>query len=682
MSTLPIRHLLAQALMGDHEGVESVLLSDIYSSGGSRNLSMDKAARVVQILGYTKTNAAAVTSNTGAAAMMLRGLHHYTKQSGGTTTRQEIGIFDDQAAHYEFRVSTDIGATWTFKNDLGIGSINTQPDFSQSGNLLFMANGVLAPQQWDGTTLTTAGGTQLGAPTYTKTGAGNLSGNVAFRILPTIGATRKLSSVQSINYALNAETGHVDWVADADVTVTGYEVYRTSGSGSVFYLDGSVVGRTTVTFTTNQTDTNLQTGRVLQEFGDPPPVGCYFVEIHKQRMWFGRTNLNPRQWVYSDSGLPFSVDNVNTIVDCTDAESWSDFSTGGTGGFLNMMVLWLERSVWTVSGTLVVTGGITDITKRRTDAQMGTVSHRTVARIPAGAKYTDESGNTQRTSSVMLAYFSPLHDVRLFDGNNDTIISFPKKTTLSTANYAQRGKTYCIHDRDRQEVSWVYADGASAEPNVAVVWNYRYGVWFERDWGFACGLEIETPGSASVLIAGEAFTANGGFAYQLWNGFNFNGGAINSQWMTRTLYGQGFFSDPTGYYGKPLLGLRKRWRWADLLLNVAGGGITFTLEWIVGDNPADGAEPLASKSFMLPGTSLVDAQGNLIADAGGNVLRASTDASLIRTQLKDSTGQFAHSRGLRLRLRATTITGQWSMAALDTAYQLLPGETRDIGTIP
>lgn len=684
MAVLPVRHLLMQSLDGDHEGVESILLTEIFSSGGSRNLSMDKEARVIQILGYLHQNPAAITSNAGAAQMMLRALHHYTKQAGGVTTRQEIGIFDSQATHWEFRVSTDLGVTWTFVSDFGPTCVNTIPDFAQVGNLLFMTNGISSPQQWDGTVLGTAGGTQLAAPGYAKTGAGNLSGNVAFRVVPMIGSVRKLSSIQSVNFPVNLETGNVTWVADPDVTVTGYEVYRTTGSGSAFYLDGSVVGRLTVTFVTNQLDINLIIGRVLQEYGDPPPLGARFCEDHKQRVWYIGTNASPRTAWFSDPGLPASVYIAQNFIDCTDAESWSDNAVGGTGGFGGLLVIWLERSIWVISGTGVLSGAVVDWVRRRTDAQIGTVHHRTVARIPAGAVYTNEKGDVVRTSAVTLAYLTPLSDIRIFDGNNDTIISHPKRATLSTMGYAERSKAFCIHDRTRQEVAWIYADGVALEPSTAVVWNYRHGVWFSRDWPFACGLEVESSNSSSVLLAGSTLQIPGVGAtcYQLWTGFTFDGGPINSQWMTKTLYGIGSFYDPTGYYGKPLISMRKRWRWADLLVNVAGGGVTFIIEWIVGDNQADGAVALGSSQFQIPGSTLADAQGNIIEDAGGNILRVSADGALIRTKLQDALGRYAHSRGLRLRIRATTVVSQWSLSGIDVGYQLLPGQTREIGTIP
>ena len=115
------------------------------------------------------------------------------------------------------------------------------------------------------------GSTQLAKPTFTSTGPGVLLGSIAWRILPMVGNTPKLSSVQSDSYLIVAGTGvgHVDWLADGDVTVTGYQVYRTTGSGELFYLEGYVDGRLTVRFIVGgatDTDALLIGGRELQEF--------------------------------------------------------------------------------------------------------------------------------------------------------------------------------------------------------------------------------------------------------------------------------------------------------------------------------------------------------------------------------------------------------------------------------
>ena len=134
--------------------------------------------------GYAKQNSSAKTTDTGASAAAFIGLFPYRSISGGTTTRQLIGILDDAVNEWEAWVSTDSGVTWTFKTDFGSASVGAQADFMQFGNDLFMTNGVLAPRVWAGSSWTTAGGTQSPTPTATASAtAGVLNGNYNYKLV-------------------------------------------------------------------------------------------------------------------------------------------------------------------------------------------------------------------------------------------------------------------------------------------------------------------------------------------------------------------------------------------------------------------------------------------------------------------------------------------------------------------
>jgi hypothetical protein len=79
---VPIKIQLFDAFLGTQEGIHSIILPDIFSSGGSKNVYIDKFARVAQIGGYTKQNSSAYTTNTGATAGMIRSLIPYRGTAG------------------------------------------------------------------------------------------------------------------------------------------------------------------------------------------------------------------------------------------------------------------------------------------------------------------------------------------------------------------------------------------------------------------------------------------------------------------------------------------------------------------------------------------------------------------------------------------------------------------------
>lgn len=673
MSGVPIRTQLFDSFLGEQEGIHAIILPDIFSSGGSKNLWIDKYGRAKKILGYSQLNAAAVTTDTGASATRCRALYPYRKTSGGSTTRQLLGIFDDAANEYELHYSTDDGATWTFIADFGAGSINSIPDFGQMGDTLIITNGVVAPYSWNGTALTTAGSTQSPALTTAAGGAGNLIGNYKWKLVSvfTSGA-RKAGSDASTVLPLQSLSGSLTWTADADLTVAGYEVYRTTGTGEVYYFESYVDGRTTAAYTSNTDDFAIIENRILEEHGDPPPSGAYYCVPHKQRMWYLRTDTLPQAGYWSDPGLPDSVLTESNYLQFSDAAAQGDVITGGIGDYEGLLIVFEEHSIWSVAGTGQVIGNIVDWTRQRTNAQIGTVSHRTVARIPAGSKYTDQNGAVQMTNVATLAYLTPLLDIRIFDGDNDIIISFPKKTQLSELNYSQRHKSFVVQDITRGEVTWCYPSGSDGEPSAAVTWNYRWGVWYEREWPFGHAIPCDSASSGSILVAGESSTTIGGLVYLLWDGATANGTPFRAQWMTKTLYG-------VNEQGQPCPSHRKRWRWAEMLFETEQT-TTLTIEWLQGDSPDNGAA--IGQDTFSPGTaSILSADGDTIVSADGDTVLLSSASSMVNVKLMDSSGHHLHHRGIRLRIYDEAAQGSWSLEAFSLAYQILEGMKRRSGAV-
>lgn len=668
MSSVPLSIQLIDSFAGSQQGIHSIIMPDIFSSGGSINVYMDKYARVRRILGY-QAQGAAVTTQGGGSATRIRNLFPYRNTSGGSFVRQMIGAFDDATNEYELWYSTNEGVSWTFIQDFGAGSINSICSFAQFGTELYIANGVVAPRVWNGTSIATAGSTQLAAPTTAASGTGVLYGSYKVKIVPRKSdGTRKAGSVTSSSLSLEGDAMSVTWVADSDVTVVGYEEYRTTGTGDVFYFSNYIDGRLVVTVTDNNEDLEILENRTLEEHGDAPPT-AYICTAHKQRMWWLRTDANPQRGTYSDAGDPDSVYAEN-YVEFQDAETQGDLITGAVGNFEGMLAVFEERSIWTISGTGQIIGNTTDFNRTRTNAQTGAVSNRSIVRLPAGARYTDQTGKTQTTATVTLAYFTPLKDIRLFDGDNDIIISHPMSELTATMNYGSRQKTHALHDTTRNEVVWMFAADSATEPSTAVVWNYRWGVWYEREWTFSSAVQLETSTEAAVLIGGSSSLTAGGIAYELWNSNTFNGVGFDAQWMTKTLYG---VSDQ----GQPVPAYQKRFRWADILVKT-DQDVDITVEWLEGDSP-NNADAIGSVTIS-PGTdALASADGDIVLTASGDEINVALETSQMRARFADIDGRYVHDSGIRLRIGDSLSTGSWAVEALTLAYQILPGLQRRRG---
>jgi hypothetical protein len=579
-------------------------------------------------------------------------------------------VVDDGSNEWEVFSSSDNGETWSFLTDFGAGSVGALPDYAQLGDDAFLTNGVIAPQFDDGSSLVNAGATQSPTITSSAGSAGSLLGTFRWKLVSMVGGTRQAGSAPSTSLALENKQGSLTWTQDANSSVTGYELYRTTGTGLVYYFVTYIDLRATTSFTDNVPDIIILENRLMAEHGDAPPT-VYLVESHQQRMWWGRTDTDARKVYYSDVGDPDSVYDENNL-DLTDADSMGDIMRAMVGGFEAALIVFHERSVWSVSGTGQVIGDIADWSIVRTNARIGTVSSRAVQRVAAGAIYTDQKGAFQTTSVATLAYFTPFGDIRLFDGDNDVPIHFPVSTTLADLNFSSRGAVISFTDPVRSEVGWIFPTGSSGTPDTAVVWNTAFGVWYVRSpQPFLSILSTDFTAEGEVLLAGEAATSVGGLVYQLWSGSTFNGTPIEVQWMTKTLYG-------ADNDGRPDLSARKRWRWIDLLTQESTG-VTFTMEWLQGNVP-DTAASIGSTSVTPGSSTILSADGPTLVSKDTSDLTVALDSDIIRILLLDSNGDYLHHEGIRLRLSATADQGQWALEGFIIAYQPLPGLMRRVTT--
>ena len=670
----PIQTQVFTVFMGTQEGIHSVALPAIYSSSGSRNLWIDKLGRAKKILGYSKQNSSAVTTNTGGTATMVRALRAY-RQTGASFTRQLLGVFDDGTDECELWYSTDAGANWTFIADFGSGSVGAIPDFAQVGNTLFFANGVVAPRAWNGSSLSTAGPASK-SPTPTaavNTSTGQLNGSYTWKLISVDGSeTRTAGSTTSNVIQLQDEQSNLSWTADSDTDITGYELYRTTGTGTNFYFVTFIDGRTTASYTDNASDLDILGNRLLEEHGDAPPTGSYLCEPHKQRLWWGRTDTNPRRIQWSDPGQPDQV-GINNYLDFTDQSSVGDILTALYGDFEGMLVAFQERSIWTVSGSGQIVSDIMGWVRTKSNAVTGTVSHRSVVAVPAGAVYTDASGATVSTNRVMLAYFTPLGDIRLFDGQNDTVISTPVKETLKTFLYAQRTKVNAFHDIENGHVVWFWpgptTSGENAECNQALCWNYRWGVWYVwPTMPMATSTTVDTATDTQLILTGEAQTGKGGFCYKFFNGDSFDGSNIPARWITKVLYGSDGQTNLMAYL--------KRWRWLDIIAE-SDSDVTLTVEWMSGSASDESvSRGAASKSLEPIGLQLITDDGNGIDTSDGSNITVPYESVQKIINLEGTNGHYIEDVGCRIRISDDAANGSWSLEGMTVGYQVLPGARR------
>ena len=150
---------------------------------------------------------------------------------------------------------------------------------------------------------------------------------------------------------------------------------------------------------------------------------------------------------------------------------------------------------------------------------------------------------------------------------------------------------------------------------------------------------------------------------------------------TQSFYGLGNTFRNDGISAAALLQYQKRWRWVEFLI-LLSGPITFTLEWWPGESAIGDQAYGRLTNVVATSVNVYDAGGNALRDAAGNQITAPNLRGVIRAKLlplPSSTyaERYMHSRGIRLRLSATSSTHTWSLAGMLLAYQLLPGLKRE-----
>lgn len=155
------------------------------------------------------------------------------------------------------------------------------------------ANGVDAPQRADDDTWRTFGAPAAVAGLNSASlAAGALTGDYQWIVVPCIqvgGITVVRGDWSNIlRTTLATQKNNLAWTASPDTRVNAYEIYRSfAGLGYPYYLEGTVTGRTTVTFASNTTDAALS-GQVADEPGrdGPAPIAKYVASAGK-RVVFG-----------------------------------------------------------------------------------------------------------------------------------------------------------------------------------------------------------------------------------------------------------------------------------------------------------------------------------------------------------------------------------------------------------
>lgn len=664
----PLLSLLIPAFAGDFQGQNPLTLADVFSSGGSLNLHMGKSGQLKTSPGWSQRGSvAAPAEDTYFVFALLQApdgseLAWFVGSSGSSLMRQ---IYVDSVPQGWSAVS---GVDTDNQNPVCFALFGTKVYLTTWDTVFSVTNGT-------GATVTSA---QLTAPTLADSGtAGALAGSYRGRLIPVkANKERKIASAISAAVRVQNEKINWSWTADADTDVLGYELWRTTGTGLDLYYVTYIDGRTTVAYSgDNLADSVLITRDVLAliaQSGDTPPADTRYCTTHGGRMWWlGSETLGVRRGYYSDPGNAESTDRLRGYIDWTDGPSVSDEIVGGSSADFGL-ITWMRRNIWVTTGTGTVIGTSRDWRPKRSNASIGTIGIRTVVEIPAGAKYPDENGDIQVLNRATWAYLTPAKDIRVFDGDSDTIVSYAKKDTLQQLNldaflhpddigvFQGMHLAYAVHHVDQGHIIWGIPYGsAQATVNRGILWDYVRGTWHElTDWALGHAIEAITDGGDSFLWGGAAVASSTIKIYDAWDEEETGRGVASNfthRFMSKPIY------LPVEPGGPPDLSHEKIIEAVALLFGVDDEASDSLL---VGFMPHD-----------------VDDSGVLSFVYGNNTSSYKTASGRVYQQAQQPAtgtvpGRYLHSVGFRLVISSLSNTGPWTMNGIEILYRVKQGQTR------
>jgi|TARA_Y100000310_G_C20689367_1_gene821195 hypothetical protein len=614
-------YLLQQGVKQDES---AQVLSEIHSSGGSKNVYFPRAGLVKKLEGYTKLTSSAF------AAFAIRHLASFRYESGGSITALLLAVANDTL----YTINESTGA----ETSLGTGLDTTEiPHSASIGDKFYLVSGGSANmKQYDGSTYANVGGTQPTVPTLAAGSAGNPSGNYFFRysyILAddTIGIASPLSAAIQVKDKAITVT-----VTNGPAGTQGKIIWASTGDNPNFlYFAGSIDDNSTTTFSYDLTDTNLIKNEDLDRHGDAPPTGLRHVAAGAGRLWGANKDAARSALYYSGINEHASWWDLNVIrFNPQDGDEITcivpEFMRVGETQRLTTMVVFKRWGIYNLFGVQPLANDSDPFKVEKSKSETGTVSSNTVVQIP----YKGDN---------VLAFLSPEKDIRIYDGYTSDPVSDPIREVLDDINTQYASRSWGVHVPSKRMVFWQFAKDSNTEPNYGIGWDYRRDVWMlYPDWTTFLHAVLHHDANENELIyCGQATGATGALIYQNLTGSDFDGAAYSGIWRSKAL--------------RVANGMTTEMQVLETILEQAS--VTLTLKiWKGLEDPDSATE------FMT--TSLSGTESNQLQRK-------------ILTEIEETTGgHYLVDEEITVEYSDSAKANQWTVASFSVGHKRLPASKR------
>lgn len=590
-------------LKGLKEDESVILLPDVFSPSGSKNVYHDDRARLAGLPGLEKINAGNEIGSSDAGEAVF----DFTYESGGSIVRRLLAIFGSDL-HYTEIPSPGAGADApTSVGQVAANTDDPYPSIDSIYDTAYIASGGSNQiRTYDGSSLANAGGSQPTTGSLADGGsAGEHKGVYRLRYRYIL-ADGTLGTPSAASDPLILEERDITaTVTNGPGGTLGKMLYLTVGDNETYYYYVGVIDdNTTTTLSIDLTDIQIQQGEEIEESGDAPPTGCRGVTAAKGALWvYNKDGDRAKAW-RSGRGKPESFSVLHAVDFATRRGDelmylLSDFERRGETDRSVEVVAFTRHGVVNLFGTAFNPEDSDPYVKAPTKAPTGTLSGRSVVVLPF-------------QSDNVAGYIGSDKKIYVFEGTTAVPVSEPVQATLDDINMEYAHFSWGVRvPPPIDAVVWFFPTGSTTRADTAVVWQPKEqgNVWHVVK-------DIPTLGHGCVFqgddltlytIGCQGVAASGGWLYEL---FKEGENQIDGTNMTRR------------WRSKPLLGDDGRTKFFDYLDVVAAeaAGVTLTIKVWRGLQDPDTETPFMQYSMSLEDSTVTNVK-EIIEIADSNAAR-------------------------------------------------------------
>ena len=567
-------------LRGVKEDEPVVLLSDVFSPGGSKNVFHDDRQRLTRLPGLDKLTASQILSSTAC-----RSLFEFIYESSGATVRELLAVFG--ASIYKIDVSAGTGSS--IGTDLA--TTDDFPGIDSIYDKAYVASGATKElKSYDGTTFANAGGSQPTAPTLADGGgAGGHKGTIYVKY-------RYVKSDNSLGIASAASSPLLVEGRKITVTVTngpggtqGKMIYLTTGDNDVFfYYAGVIDDNSTTTLTLDVKDVDLIKAEELDADGDPPPTGTRVVVATQGVLWIGNKDGDRGSAWRSDRGLPESFHVLKKIRFATERGDeimamLPGIDRAGETTRTTELMVFTRKAVYNLFGRSFHFDDTDLYAISKTKAPTGTLAGRSVVLLP----YQGDD---------VAAYIGSDRQIYINNGTTAVPVSGPVQDTLSAINMAKAHLSFGVRIPPPIDgVVWFFPKGSATLPDTGILWQASEDAWhiIEDHPKMMSGVLFQDSNLAFHVFFGEGDSAVGGYIYEgLKSGENqIDGVNMTGRWRSKPLLGDEGFT--------------KLFEYLEVICKEEAG-VTLTIKVWEGFKDPDTETPFLETTMDLEDSTLTD----------------------------------------------------------------------------